>query len=122
MAIFGPPDALTARDVGGVQASAVPEAPPATGLRRPVIVGHRGSPGYRSEHTAAGYELAIELGADVIEPDVVSRDGALIARHENELSRSTDIASRPQFADRRTTKEIDGAEAPKLSLVACCWS
>jgi glycerophosphoryl diester phosphodiesterase len=111
MAIFGPPDALTARGAGGVQASAVPEAPPATGLRRPVIVGHRGSPGYRPEHTAAGYELAIELGADVIEPDVVvSRDGALVARHENELSRSTDIASRPQFADRRTTKEVDGAE------------
>jgi glycerophosphoryl diester phosphodiesterase len=94
-----------------VQASAVPETPPATGLRRPVIVGHRGWRGYRPEHTAADYELAIELGADVFEPDiVVSRDGALVARHEKELSRSTDIASRPQFADRRTTKEVDGAE------------
>ena len=81
MAIFGPPDALTARGAGGVQASAVPEVPPATGLRRPVIVGHLGSPGYRPDHTAAGYELAIELGADVIEPDVVvSRDGALVTR------------------------------------------
>jgi glycerophosphoryl diester phosphodiesterase len=53
-----------------VQASAVPETPPATGLRRPVIVGHRGWRGYRPEHTAADYELAIELGADVFEPDM----------------------------------------------------
>jgi glycerophosphoryl diester phosphodiesterase len=84
---------------------------PATGTRRPVIVGHRGAPTYRPEHTAASYELAIDLGADLIEPDVVvSRDGALVARHESELSHSTDVAARPEFADRRTTREVDGRE------------
>jgi glycerophosphoryl diester phosphodiesterase len=84
---------------------------PATRLPRPVIVGHRGAPAYRPEHTAASYELAIDLGAEFIEPDVVvSRDGALVVRHENELSHSTDIATRPEFADRRTTKELGARE------------
>jgi glycerophosphoryl diester phosphodiesterase len=74
-----------------------------------MIVGHRGAPGYRPEHTAAAYELAIDMGADVIETDIVaSRDGVLIARHENELSRSTDVASRPEFAARRTTRAVGG--------------
>ena len=83
--------------------------PPATRPSRPVIVGHRGAPAYRPEHTAASYELAIDLGAELIEPDVVvSRDGALVVRHENELSRSTDIASRSEFGDRRRTKDLDG--------------
>jgi glycerophosphoryl diester phosphodiesterase len=83
--------------------------PPATRPSRPVIVGHRGAPAYRPEHTAASYELAIDLGAELIEPDVVvSRDGALVVRHENELSRSTDIASRSEFADRRRTKDLGG--------------
>ncbi|SNR36242.1 glycerophosphoryl diester phosphodiesterase [Blastococcus mobilis] len=81
---------------------------PATRLPRPVIVGHRGAPAYRPEHTAAGYELAIDLGAELIEPDVVvSRDGALVVRHESELSWSTDVSSRPEFADRRTTKLVE---------------
>src|SRR3954470_12707169 len=84
---------------------------PAARLPRPIVVGHRGAPAYRPEHTAAGYELAIDLGAQVIEPDIViSRDGALVVRHENELSLSTDVAEHPEFADRRTTKVID--EAP----------
>src|SRR4051795_2882696 len=84
---------------------------PAARLPRPIVVGHRGAPAYRPEHTAAGYELAIDLGAEVIEPDIViSRDGALVVRHENELSLSTDVAEHPEFADRRTTKVID--EAP----------
>ncbi|WP_231503128.1 glycerophosphodiester phosphodiesterase family protein [Blastococcus sp. URHD0036] len=78
---------------------------------RPVIVGHRGAPGYRPEHTAASYELAIDLGADMIEPDVVvTRDGALVVRHENELSRTTDISVRPEFADRRTTRRVGDKE------------
>ena len=82
---------------------------PVTSLPRPVIVGHRGAPAYRPEHTVASYELAIDLGADLIEPDVVvSRDGVLIARHENELSRSTDVARHPEFADRCATREVDG--------------
>ena len=87
------------------------ETSPAIDVRRPVIVGHRGAPAYRPEHTASAFELAIDMGADLIEVDlVVSRDGVLIARHENELSRSTDIASRRGFAHRRTTKEVEGVE------------
>ncbi|MFD2092997.1 glycerophosphodiester phosphodiesterase family protein [Blastococcus deserti] len=81
---------------------------PATRLPRPVVIGHRGAPAYRPEHTTASYELAIDLGAEVIEPDVVvSRDGVLVVRHESELSWSTDVDSRSEFADRRTTKLID---------------
>ena len=83
---------------------------PATRFTRPVVIGHRGAPAYRPEHTAASYELAIALGAELIEPDVVvSRDGALVVRHESELSWSTDVAGRPEFASRRTTKIVDGA-------------
>src|ERR671933_560516 len=79
----------------------------ATRLPRPVIVGHRGAPAYRPEHTRASFELAIAQGADFIEPDVVvSKDGVLVVRHENELSHSTDIASHPEFAHLRTTKEV----------------
>ncbi|HEY9694356.1 MAG TPA: glycerophosphodiester phosphodiesterase [Oculatellaceae cyanobacterium] len=75
----------------------------------PIVIGHRGASGYRPEHTLASYELAIEMGADYIEPDVVStKDGILIARHENEISGTTDVANRPEFADRFTTKTIDG--------------
>lgn len=76
---------------------------------RPLVIGHRGASGYRPEHTLAAYELAINLGADFIEPDLVStRDGVLVARHENEISGTTDVADHPEFADRRTTKTIDG--------------
>lgn len=79
--------------------------------KQAVVIGHRGAPGYRPEHTIASYELAIELDADRIEPDVVvSRDGVLIARHENELSLSTDVAERPEFAARRRTQEVDHKE------------
>ena len=68
---------------------------PATRLPRPVVIGHRGAPAYRPEHTAASFELAIDLGAELIEPDVVvSRDGVLVVRHESELSLSTDVAAR----------------------------
>lgn len=75
----------------------------------PIVIAHRGASGYRPEHTLAAYRLAIEQGADFIEPDLVAtRDGVLIARHENELSGSTDVASRPEFADRRCSKRIDG--------------
>ena len=65
----------------------------------PIIIAHRGASGYRPEHTLAGYELAIDLGADYIEPDLVmTKDGILIARHENEISETTDIANHPEFA------------------------
>ncbi len=76
---------------------------------RPRIIGHRGAPGYRPEHTTAAYRLAFALGADSVEPDIVAtRDGVLVLRHENEISGTTDVASRPEFADRRATKTIDG--------------
>ena len=85
---------------------------PATRLPRPVVIGHRGAPAYRPEHTAASFDLAIDLGAELIEPDVVvSRDGVLVVRHENELSLSTDVAARSEFAARRTTKVVDAKPA-----------
>jgi glycerophosphoryl diester phosphodiesterase len=75
----------------------------------PLIIAHRGASGERPEHTRMAYERAIEQGADMIEPDLVmSRDGVLIVRHENEIGGTTDVAYRPEFADRRTTKIIDG--------------
>jgi glycerophosphoryl diester phosphodiesterase len=74
------------------------------------VIGHRGASGYRPEHTRSAYELAITLGVDAIEPDIVAtRDGVLVLRHENEISGTTDVASRPEFAARRTTKRVDGA-------------
>jgi glycerophosphoryl diester phosphodiesterase len=77
----------------------------------PLVIGHRGASAYLPEHTLEAYRLAIQLGADVIEPDVVpTKDGHLIARHENELGGTTDVSTRPEFADRRTTKVIDGTE------------
>ena len=76
---------------------------------RPLIIAHRGASGYRPEHTLESYRLAIRLGADYIEPDLVSTsDGVLVARHESEISGTTDVAAHPEFADRRTTKTIDG--------------
>lgn len=78
-------------------------------LSLPLVIGHRGAPGYRPEHTRAAYELAFALGADAVEPDLVAtRDGVLVIRHENEISGTTDVAARPEFADRRATKSIDG--------------
>ena len=75
----------------------------------PLVIGHRGAPGYRPEHSEASYRLAFELGADAVEPDiVVTRDGVLVVRHENEISGTTDVAERPEFASRRTTKVVDG--------------
>jgi len=76
---------------------------------RPIVIGHRGASGYRPEHTLESYRLAIEMGADFIEPDLVStRDAELVARHEPNITATTDVASRPEFASRRTTKTIDG--------------
>lgn len=76
--------------------------------RSPAIIGHRGAPGYRPEHTEASYLLAFALGADAVEPDVVAtRDGVLVLRHENEISATTDVASRPEFRHLRTTKVVD---------------
>ena len=77
----------------------------------PIIIAHRGASGERPEHTIAGYRLAIEQGADYIEPDLVlTKDGILVARHENEISETTDVADRPEFKARKATKTIDGAQ------------
>src|SRR5262245_60062240 len=71
----------------------------------PIVIGHRGASGYRPEHTLASYELAISLGADYIEPDLVStKDHILVARHENEIGGTTNVADHPEFAARKTTK------------------
>ena len=87
---------------GGISWNPCP--PPAA-----LIVGHRGASGYRPEHTRAAYELAFALGADAVEPDIVAtKDGVLVLRHENEISGTTDVAQHPEFADRRTTKVVDG--------------
>jgi glycerophosphoryl diester phosphodiesterase len=75
----------------------------------PIVIAHRGASGYRPEHTLTAYELAINLGTDYIEPDLVStKDGVLIARHENEISQTTDVASHREFAHLQTTKIVDG--------------
>lgn len=74
-----------------------------------LVIAHRGASGERPEHTLGSYTLAIEQGADFIEPDLVlTKDGILVARHENEISETTDVAARPEFAGRKTSKTIDG--------------
>ncbi|KPI03510.1 glycerophosphoryl diester phosphodiesterase [Actinobacteria bacterium OV450] len=75
----------------------------------PLVIGHRGACGYRPEHTLGSYELALDLGADVVEQDLVpTKDGHLVCRHENEIGGTTDVADHPGFAARRTTKTVDG--------------
>jgi len=112
---------LVAGGVGGLAAATGLLAPPTAVAdghnlhsprprwRKPIVIAHRGASGKRPEHTLAAYRLAIDMGADVIEPDLVStKDGVLVARHENEISSTTDVAEHPEFADRHTTKRIDG--------------
>ncbi len=97
-------------------ATAAPRDPGERGDRgvrssQPLIIGHRGASGYRPEHTLAAYQLAIDQGADYVEPDLVpTKDGVLVARHENEIGGTTDVGKRPEFAARRTTKTIDGRQ------------
>lgn len=89
----------------------------------PLVIGHRGASGYRPEHTRSAYELAIALGADAIEPDLVAtRDGVLVLRHENEISGTTDVACRSEFAGRRRTKWIDGSEITGWFTEDFTWS
>jgi glycerophosphoryl diester phosphodiesterase len=79
-------------------------------MSRPIVIAHRGASGYAPEHTLVSYFIAMQQGADYIEPDLVAtRDGVLVARHENEIGGTTDVAAHPEFADRRTQKVIDGA-------------
>jgi glycerophosphoryl diester phosphodiesterase len=92
---------------GNVASLTPPTRKPAT--TAPLVIGHRGAAGYRPEHTLASYELAARMGADFIEPDLVStKDHVLVARHENEVGGTTDVADHAEFAARRTTKVIDG--------------
>ncbi|MDT0320736.1 glycerophosphodiester phosphodiesterase [Streptomyces millisiae] len=78
-------------------------------LPTPTVVAHRGASGYRPEHTLGSYQLGLDMGADIIEQDLVpTRDGHLVCRHENDISGTTDVADHPEFADRRTTKTVDG--------------
>lgn len=89
----------------------MPRSPTPHPLGPQLVIAHRGASALRPEHTLAAYALAIELGADFIEPDLVStRDHVLVVRHENEISGTTDVADHPEFAARRTTKSIDGVE------------
>ena len=79
--------------------------------KSPIIIGHRGASAVRPEHTLASYRVAVEQGADYMEPDLVpTRDGMLVARHETEISGTTNVTTLPQFAGRKATKTIDGAE------------
>jgi glycerophosphoryl diester phosphodiesterase len=90
---------------------------------RPLVIAHRGASGYRPEHTAAAYRLAITQGADAVEPDLVSTsDGVLVVRHENEISGTTDVARHPEFADRRTTRTIDGVDLTGWFTEDFTWS
>jgi glycerophosphoryl diester phosphodiesterase len=95
--------ALLAQAAAPVQESSVAAKSPV------IVIAHRGASGERPEHTLLSYELAIEQGADFIEPDLVpTKDGVLVARHENNIAETTDVAAHPEFAARRTTKIIDG--------------
>ncbi|MBD0837891.1 MULTISPECIES: glycerophosphodiester phosphodiesterase [unclassified Streptomyces] len=80
------------------------------GLPRPTIIGHRGASGYRPEHTLAAYQLALDMGADIVEAGdlVPTKDGHLVCRHEPEIGGTTDVADHPEFADRKVTKVLDG--------------
>jgi glycerophosphoryl diester phosphodiesterase len=76
---------------------------------KPIVIAHRGASGYVPEQTLAAYAMAIHQGADFIEPDLVmTKDGHLIARHDNVLDLTTDVSTRPEFAGRKTTKTVDG--------------
>ena len=96
-----------ASTLGAAEAGA--QTQPGAAPRAPLVIGHRGAAGYRPDHTLASYDLAIEMGADFIEPDLVAtKDGVLVARHENDISGTTDVAEK--FPDRRRKKTIDGQE------------
>lgn len=102
------------RNTGAVMLAAAGGAGFAVGVpaerRKPLVFGHRGCSALRPEHTLGAYARAIADGADYIEPDlVITKDGVLVARHENNIAETSDVAARPEFAGRRTSKTIDGA-------------
>lgn len=101
---------ITRRALAALSLAAAAATPAlAQSRRRPIVIAHRGASGERPEHTVLAYRLAVDEGADFIEPDLVAtKDGHLVVRHENEISGTTDVAARPEFAGRRTEKVIDG--------------
>ncbi|MEU9114589.1 glycerophosphodiester phosphodiesterase [Streptomyces sp. NPDC048483] len=102
-AVFGGAGQASARTVSG---GGAPQELPV-----PLIVGHRGASGYRPEHTFGSYQLALDMGADVIEQDLVpTKDGHLVCRHENDITATTDVSAHPEFAGRKTTKTVDGTK------------
>ncbi|MCK1797882.1 glycerophosphodiester phosphodiesterase [Streptomyces sp. XM4193] len=115
-ALLGAAAALGAGATLAATGSAAAEGRPAQAGRPPklpvpTVVAHRGASGYRPEHTLGSYQFALDMGADVIEQDLVpTKDGHLVCRHENDITATTDVADHPEFADRRTTKSVDGVE------------
>ena len=104
--------AATLAACGGGETSSPPALPFKTlaGVQ-PLVVGHRGASGYLPEHTLESYARAIEMGADFVEPDLVAtKDGVLIARHEPNITSTTNVSTLPQYASRRTTKKVDGVD------------
>lgn len=104
---------LIAGGAGVAMMAGVAKAAPAPSVpkKRPVLLAHRGASALRPEHTLGSYAKAIQDGADFIEPDLVStKDGVLVARHENNIAETTDVAAHPEFAGRKTTKTIDGEQ------------
>ncbi|WP_101257173.1 glycerophosphodiester phosphodiesterase [Streptomyces barkulensis] len=106
-AALGPAAAAAAADGGRGRGAGRGRA----ALPAPAVIAHRGASGYRPEHTLGAYQLALDMGADVIEQDLVpTRDGHLVCRHENDITGTTDVADHPEFADRKATKTVDGTE------------
>ncbi|MFI9646926.1 glycerophosphodiester phosphodiesterase [Streptomyces sp. NPDC052040] len=103
-AVLGLPGAASATSAGPRHGGGL------KGLPVPAVIGHRGASGYRPEHTFGSYELALDLGADIVEAGdlVPTKDGHLVCRHEPEIGGTTDVAAHPEFAGRRTTKVLDG--------------
>jgi len=102
----GSASAAAVSDTSGGSADAAARG---RGHHDPVIIGHRGAPGYRPEHTLASYELAYRMGVDWVDVDLVpTKDGQLVARHEPEIGGTTDVAKHPEFADRKKTVVLDG--------------
>jgi glycerophosphoryl diester phosphodiesterase len=96
---------------GASPASAQKSAPTTLSRQKPIVIAHRGASEYRPEESRSAYELAIEMGADYIEPDVVTtKDHVLVARHDNWLNDTTDVAQHPEFASLKKTKTIDGVQ------------
>jgi glycerophosphoryl diester phosphodiesterase len=121
---------VRALTLAALAAAALAGVPPAQaqerGARepgRPLVIAHRGASGYLPEHTLEAYELAVELGADYIEPDLVAtKDGVLVARHEPNLINTTNVKDLPRFADRRRTMTIDGKEEEGFFASDFTWA